>query len=119
MIAMKGPFALNPNEVNKHVPNEVPGCYRLGNRSWIYLDTKYVGRSDQCLNSRLKQHEGRFTHFEFWVAPSPREAFENECREYHAHGGAEGKLENKIHPAPPPGANWSCPDLYCSTRTDG
>jgi hypothetical protein len=49
-----------------------------------------------------------YTHFAFRYAPSAVEAFEHECRDYHALGGCE-QLDNQAHPQPPRDSPSGCP----------
>jgi hypothetical protein len=49
-----------------------------------------------------------YTHFAFHYAASPIDAFERECRAYHALGGSSA-LDNRRHPEPPAGLSWACP----------
>lgn len=49
-----------------------------------------------------------YTHFEFVYAASAEAAFLAECERYHELGGSSG-LDNERHPAPPQGADCTCP----------
>lgn len=101
---------LNEDTIDRNVIESVPGSYALGSYENNSFYPLYVGRADFDLNSRLKQLvNGRFTHFKFSYARSPRIAFEKECRIYHACGGAEGPLLNEAHPQPFEGMLWKCP----------
>jgi hypothetical protein len=48
-----------------------------------------------------------YTRFAYSYAPSPKAAFEKECRNYHGFGAGEG-LDNEVHPAPTPGSSGEC-----------
>lgn len=85
----------------------------------------YVGRADNGLQQRMKQHWEDFTKNDefdcykdrqifFSIKPliSEIESYHRECTEYHKfddglHG--EGAFLNKIHPAIPKGSNEHCP----------
>ncbi|WP_256361369.1 hypothetical protein [Methylomonas koyamae] len=76
---------------------------------------KYVGRAEEDLNVRLKQHVGKYPKFKFSYAASPQAAFEKVCRNFHDFGGTQ-KLGNTVHPKPPVHADWKCP--CCGTSVD-
>lgn len=92
--------------VEQVVRRASPGVY------WLRRDpqgpVRYVGRSDADVGGRLRQHarEREYAVFEFEYAPSPRAAFEAECRLFHRY---RDTLDNALHPARPPGTDWSCP----------
>lgn len=109
-LDMKGAFPLTLAKINENVTETRAGNYALG-----YVDddnifrVKYVGRSDSDVAARLKQHVGeKYTRFKYSYAPSPKAAFEKECRNYHDFGESR-LLDNNIHPDRPKGANWKCP----------
>lgn len=105
-------FELNENNIEKFIPENRPGIYVLGKcYKTIYLFfSRYVGRSDDDLRNRLKQHlKENYIHFKFLIVKSIKEAFDYECKLYHELGGEEGKLDNKIHPDRPEATNWNCP----------
>ena len=68
---------------------------------------KYVGRSDDDVNGRLKDWAGKTKSplFKFSYADSVEEAFEKECNNYHDFN----PLGNTSHPARPEGKKWECP----------
>jgi hypothetical protein len=105
---MDGPHSLTASNVDSTVTETSPGVYLLGHSSngW-----RYVGRSDDDVAGRLKQHAASGTYSYFWYeyATSPKAAFERECGIWHRHGGATGGLDNKNHPARPAGSAWKCP----------
>jgi len=78
----------------------------LGSVTYI---VHYVGRSDNDVNSRLKDHVGEYPKFKFDYFDSPKAAFEKECDIWHDFGGSEGKLGNKAHPDKPEVTDWKCP----------
>ena len=74
---------------------------------FIYAE---ICRDDVSVNVRLHAYVNdpefarwRFFTFRYW--PTPRAAFEEECRVYHAKPG----LKNEIDPARPDGMNIHCP----------
>ena len=75
----------------------------------------YVGRGR--IRNRLAAHlddvEKHALHFFFRPVDDEEAAFEEECRLFHSYG-RDRHLDNKIHPAVPPGV----PDRYprCATR---
>lgn len=104
---MEGPYWLTSSSIDHRVTKTSPGVYELF-RSYDG-PVKYVGRSDDDLNARLKQWVNKdYSYFKFEYCSSSKAAFEKECRLYHYHGGSE-KLDNKIHPQKPAGSNWKCP----------
>ncbi len=109
-LGMTGPFSLDNGTIDAKVAKSRIGNYALGhvNSSDMFI-VKYVGRSDACVNTRLKSHVGKHPKFKFSYASSQKEAFEKECNNYHDFGGPKGELENDIHPARPDGTNWKCP----------
>lgn len=103
---LNGPQDLDTATIDRIVKSISPGVYVLskyGNYA------HYVGRSDEDLRARLKQHVGT-GYNKFWYAycTSPRDAFQQECIRFHQHGGT-AKLDNKVHPARPAHATWHCP----------
>jgi hypothetical protein len=100
-----GPFPLNRENVDSLLWFVSPGTYALGTVSKKgVLEIEYVGRADDDLNKRLKEHIGRYTHFAVTKHPSPREAHQHECRLYHDFGPPD----NQGHPRPPAGDETEC-----------
>lgn len=101
---LQGPFPYDQKTINSVIPNGVIGNYILGN-----LDENgdfqvlYVGRSDSDLRGRIGHKIGKYSHFCYSIAQSPREAYNQECLLWHTNGGDEEKLDNKIHPDKPDG----------------
>lgn len=108
--------------------DNLPGNYALGyvNNDNNKFVVKYVGRVDNNLARRLKQHIAEIqndekwkkraeylTTFKFSYAQSIKEAFETECRNYHDFGGKDG-LFNERHPKRPNDTNLSCPEFFCT-----
>jgi len=106
---LRGPYTLDNETIERVVTRTSPGAYALGhvkdNTFYVY----YVGRSDDDINSRLKDWVGsKYSKFKFEYYDSPKAAFEKECNLYHDFGGKE-KLDNDKHPERPDGTNWQCP----------
>lgn len=77
------------------------------------MHEKYVGRSDDDLNARLKQWvDGKYS-CTFEYCSSPNDAFVKESTLYHYHGGSE-KLDNKTHPQRSANSDWQCPKCNIS-----
>lgn len=108
-LEMKGAYDLSNDVIDEAITREAPGNYALGhvNDKGIFI-VKYVGRSDTCVKTRLKQHVDKHPKFKFSYASSPKAAFEKECKNFHDFGGT-AKLGNSIHPDRPANANWKCP----------
>mgnify|MGYP006916051362 CR=1 FL=1 len=104
------------------IPEDCPyGTYRIG---YVHCDkffVRYIGRSDHHeggLRARVAEHVGKFEgepYFTFYEAGSAREAYENECKDFHGfYEGEDGFLINHIHPAKPAEENTlHCPILMC------
>ena len=105
---LKGPHTLSADGVDRAVTKTSAGAYALG-----CVDTQntfaisYVGRSDNDIGKRLKDHIGKYKQFKFDYFGSPKAAFEKECNLYHDFG--ETALDNNIHPARPADSDWKCP----------
>ena len=101
---------LTRQRVRQEVSADEPGFYRLGTMADGQFCPSYFGRSDTDLQRRLQEHaqRGWFTHFITRPADSIREAFEQECLDWHLHGE---QMLNHVHPARPDGAEYGCP--YC------
>ena len=105
---MDGPHVLAVDSIDRVVARKSPGAYLLGSRD---KEIRYVGRSDDDIASRPKAWAySSYWNFWFDYADSPKSAFEVECTQWHRHGGADGKLDNKNHPARPAASDWKCPD---------
>lgn len=103
-------YELTRERVRRDVPEGRPGFYRLGNVISDRFYTSYVGRSDECLRSRLGQHARLewFTHFVVRPTESKEEAYRRECLFFHLE---EKATTNKYHPARPAETELQCP--YC------
>lgn len=100
-----GPYELTSNKVDAVVADKSIGAYALGTVKNGVFYIYYVGRSDQDLNKRLKQHVGNYDDFKFEYYDSAKAAFEKECHLYHDFK----PRDNDIHPRRPTGSNWKCP----------
>lgn len=111
-------YELNKDNINELVPEEI-GNYRLG---FIYngkFCVRYVGRDDTDVHRRLLEHvtaiaNGKeplyYTHFRFVTQTCARNAYLQECEDYH---NQNYELDNKIHPAKPDNTDWKCPNQKC------
>ncbi|MEA4968763.1 MAG: hypothetical protein VB048_11690 [Bacteroidaceae bacterium] len=108
-LEMNGPYLLTNDEIDKRVESGKIGNYALGYVKEKVFYVKYVGRSDNDLNKRLKEHLGEnYSYFKYSYSSSIKNAFEKECKNYHDFGGAD-KLDNKIHPDKPENTSYKCP----------
>jgi len=109
-LNMKGPFTLTNEEVDNQITRTCCGNYALGSVKDGTFYVNYVGRADENLNQRVKQHcKESYKYFKFSYATSPKDAYLEECRNYHDFGESV-KLDNKIHPDQPKNCNWKCPN---------
>jgi hypothetical protein len=100
-----GPYDLSTTKIDALLTSRAPGAYALGS-SWqgtFYIN--YVGRSDDDLAGRLKQHVGRYAQFQCIYLGSAKAAFDKECQLYHDFTPPD----NQVHPARPKNTNWGCP----------
>lgn len=114
-LDMSGPLKLSVAEIDRQVTRTEPGNYGLGSiNDKGGFTVYYIGRADNDLNKRLKDHAatGKYPDFKYSYASSPKAAFEKECKNFHDFGGV-AKLDNKIHPDRPKDTGWKCP--YCNT----
>lgn len=115
-LDMKGSYELTTEKIDDAVTKESLGNYALGYIRDKTFYVKYVGRSDNNLNARLKEHVGEkdsYKRFKYSYATSPKAAFEKECKNYHDFGESE-ILDNEQHPDRPDDSDWKCPvcDIY-------
>ena len=98
-VSLLGPIELTPASIDRYVRTDLPGVYVLSRDGRA---VHYVGRSDGDLAYRLKEHarDQHYSHFWYAYATSLTEAFNEETRLYHQYG-ADEKLDNQVHPAPP------------------
>lgn len=82
---LRGPYSLDNNAIDTVVTKKSAGAYALGyiNEEDLFVP-KYVGRSDDDINKRLKDWVGsKYPTFKFEYYGSPKAAFEKECNLYH------------------------------------
>jgi len=96
--------------VDNDVKQEQFGNYNLGilSEKGEFI-IQYVGRSDTCLNSRLKKWVGKrnYTHFAINYPHTIKQCFEVECRDFHL---LRNQIDNIIHPRKPRLLDiFSCP----------
>ena len=102
-----GPYPLTQKGVSDNVVGKGPGAYALGqtNNNGEFV-VQYVGRSDDDLAKRLQDHTPEhYQQFKYGFLQTAKDAFEKECRLFHDFKPPD----NKVHPARPRNANWSCP----------
>ena len=101
---LRGPFALVSERIDREVSlPDVPGVYALGRMVNPFV-VAYVGRSDDDLNGRLKDHIKAYPVFEFEYCSSAKEAYLWECQLYHEYYPPD----DKNHPDMPDGIYLKC-----------
>lgn len=101
-----GPYPLTTKGVEENIPVKSPGVYALGSTRANTFYITYVGRSDEDVAARLKNHVALpDPQFKFTYASSAVDAFEKECELYHEYR----TNANQVHPARPQGSNRKCP----------
>jgi hypothetical protein len=110
-----GPYPLVNQDIDNHVNKERIGNYLLGSIVNEEFVPRYAGRSDSDLNGRLKGHlRDRYSHFKFDYAKSIIDAYNTECKHYHAFKDLNEPCDNDIHPRKPEDyPDIKCP--YCKT----
>ena len=99
-LNMLGAYTLSDEEIDRVVTKISAGNYALGYSEESKFYVKYVGRSDDDLNGRLKDWVGKYKQFKFSYASSAQDAYEKELKNFNDFGGTE-KLHNKITPDKP------------------
>ena len=108
---LKGNYILTALVIDSYVHHSA-GAYAIGTAiSATELQIEYVGRSDFDVNQRLKDHAGKYRHFQFLDAMSSLVAFEIECRLWHTFR----PRGNSVHPARPTGTRYNCSVTGCLT----
>lgn len=107
-LNMNGSYKLENSKINEEITKTSEGNYALGYTKDGTFYVVYVGRADENLAERIKNHTEDYSRFKYSYATSPKDAFEKECRNYHDFGENES-LDNKQHPERPDGTNWECP----------
>jgi hypothetical protein len=110
-MAFSDLLRLSNSEVESHVRLSSPGVYALDRTTTRGFTVNYVGRADDDLARRLKEHvtEDVYKYFKYEYVNSARAAFEMECKLYHSYRN----LDNQIHPARPKGTSYPCPVAGC------
>jgi hypothetical protein len=104
---LHGPYRLDLATIDQMVPRVAPGAYALGTERGATFYVACVGRDDDDVAARLKQHVGSYVHFKYRYMDSAFEAFAKECQLYHDFGPTG--LHNIAHPQRAPGSDWVCP----------
>jgi len=108
---MEGSFDFDLDTIDLNITKTSAGNYALGiiNSENNKFVVKYVGRSDDDLNCRLKKQFERYgvkyKNFKYSYATSPKSSFDNECKHYHAFKPSG----NILHPDRPTNSKWRCP----------
>ncbi len=111
---MRGPYRLIEIKIDQYVSSR-SGVYCLTYTNGDKNIVCYVGRSDNDLKARLKDHLPQnevdscivgkeVDKFYFQEATSAKEAYDLECQWYHQYG----PNCNNLHPAKTY-SSWSCP----------
>lgn len=105
-----------PEVVRGVVVKGSPGVYLLGNHSPRNnsFEIQYIGRSDTCLQKRLKGHNHAISceYFIHLPCETAMQAYFLECYLWHSLDDSPVML-NRIHPDSPQGSGIECP--FCST----
>lgn len=106
---MVAPLLFMPEVIRHAVLPGCPGAYALGHNRGGFT-AEYVGRSDRCLQTRLRTHNRlwEFEYFIFKYAAHAQAAYQLECEYWHA---IRDGLRNVIHPAAPEFSGLRC--QYC------
>ena len=111
-IVQEGPFSLAIDEIGRVVTQKSPGSFVLGTLDHEgNFKPHVVGRAVNDVRRELELQArlgAQYSAFKFRYAASPREAFHQQCCDFHECGGCVG-LENKKHPARPSHTDWLCP----------
>lgn len=116
-VSVMGPYQLSADEIAEIVTERSAGSFVLGWRTENgTFKPLYVGRSDVDVRRELEFHVRLIpdaNSFTFRYASTPREAFMQNCYDFHECGGCES-LDNKKHPTRPNHIDWLCP--VCNDR---
>lgn len=100
------PKDLTHANIEAAINTKSAGYYVLGSLSESkVMAVSYVGRSDDDIAGKLRRHIGNFQAFAFAIAASPLQAYQGECKLYHALKPSK----NVLHPIRRPTPEWSCP----------
>ncbi|OUL19230.1 hypothetical protein BV372_33585 [Nostoc sp. T09] len=106
-------FRFTPEVVRILIPNDLVGVYLLFDQG----EAVYVGRSDNCLRTRLANHPfvGQASYFTYEICHSRLRAFYLEAYWFHRlQEFAPQRLLNSIHPAKPANCSQTCP--FCNSK---
>jgi hypothetical protein len=104
--SLSSTIALTDREIDGSKVRNRPGVYVLGAGTVAgNIVPRFVGRSEEDLKGRLKQHVGGESHFAFAHTSSAMGAYRAECELFHHLKPAN----NKAHPKLPKGTTWQCP----------
>jgi hypothetical protein len=103
---LRGSFPLTNQGIDSEIKRISAGAYALGHVNENIFYITYIGRSDDDVGDRLKDHVGSYKRFKYEYYGSSKQAFDKECNIYHDFSPAD----NKVHPARPKGSNWKCPN---------
>jgi hypothetical protein len=112
-----GPHNLDKENVENLVEKKRLGNYAIGYISPIGgFAPKIIGRSDKDIQEEILNKidvagQKGYDKFCFKYADSLKENFERECLNYHTY---QRQLDNKMHPTPPEGSDFKCPDVICA-----
>lgn len=103
---LHGPHQLSNAGIEAVVRGVGPGAYALGEVDGAgTFRVHYVGRSDEDLNDRLKDHVGNYSTFKYGFFNNAEDAYRKECTMYHDFSPPG----NSVHPARPKGSRLTCP----------
>jgi len=103
--ALDGPHALSASLVERTIRGRLAGVYSLSAKEGGVINLRRIGRADADIAAALREFIGLYSHFSCAAAASPEQAYEMECRLYHAWTPPE----NTTHPARPPSYDGACP----------
>jgi hypothetical protein len=112
-----GPCDFDENTIKKTVEAKKAGNFAIGYIAPIGgFAPKIIGGSDEDVQKELLKRievtkQKGYDKFVFKYATSVEERFERECINYHTF---HRQLDNKVHPFPPEGTDYSCPDTICA-----
>lgn len=105
-------YPLRDEEIDNRVEKDRIGVYVLGYAKEGSFYPQYVGRSDTCLKTRVKQHaaKAKYKRFKFRYYSTIRGAFEKECTVWHDFDYLQ---RNQQHPDRPDDTTYPCPAEGC------
>lgn len=111
-VVLEGPHSLTVDTIQAVITQKSPGSFMLGTVDADGVFTpRVVGRATMDVRQELELQarlHNEFNGFKFRYAASPKEAFDQQCTDFHECGECVG-LENKKHPARPSHTDWLCP----------